>query len=80
MYVVCAFVLGSYLCGMRSALFMGWLVVLALGCGESTLAPVEEAPAEPVAAEVDEAAVAAKAKILAYPPLTDANCEAFLTE
>ena len=80
MYVVCAFVLGSYLCSMRRALFLGWLVIWAVGCGETTPAPAEEVPSQPVAAEVDEAAVAAKAKILAYPPLTDANCEAFLTE
>ena len=75
-----SFVFGSYLCSMRSALFLGWLMILAVACGESTPAPAEEVPAEPVAAEVDEAAVAAKAKILAYPPLTDENCEAFLTE
>lgn len=59
---------------------MGWLALVAVGCGETAPAPVEEAPATPVAAEVNEAAVAAKAKILAYPPLTDTNCEAFLTD
>lgn len=59
---------------------MGWLAVCAIGCGEPARAPVEAVPSVPVAAEVDEAAIAAKAKILAYPPLTDANCEAFLTE
>lgn len=80
MHVVCAFVLWSYLCSMRSALFLAWLVIWAVGCGESTPAPAEAVPSQTVAAEVDEAAVAAKAKILAYPPLTDANCEAFLTE
>ena len=75
MYVVCAFVLGSYLCSMRRTLFVGWLVVWAVACGESMPepaeeVPAEEVPAEPAAAVVDEAAVAAKVKILAYPPLS----------
>lgn len=80
MYVLCCFVLQSYLCDMRSALFMGWLTIWALGCGETALVPAEESFVVAVAAEVDEAAVAAKAKVLAFPPLTDANCESFLTE
>lgn len=52
------------------------------GCGESDSA-TDVAPAkQPVVTKssADSAAVEAKAKILAYPPLTDANCEEFLTD
>lgn len=54
------------------------LVCWGLGCADD---PVEQASpiAEVPELAVDSAAVAAKSKILAYPPLTDANCAEFLS-
>jgi peptidyl-prolyl cis-trans isomerase B (cyclophilin B) len=54
------------------------LVCWGLGCTDDPVeqaSPIDEVPE----LAVDSAAVAAKSKILAYPPLTDANCAEFLS-
>ena len=59
---------------------LAWL--LFSGCAESQpAASPSAAPQEgAVQTAADSAAIAAKAKILAYPPLSDDNCEAFLSQ
>lgn len=66
----------------RNVFLISLSLVLFSGCAESqprsSSVPVADVDATPSTA--DSAAIAAKAKILAYPPLTDANCEEFLSE
>lgn len=63
-----------------------WIVLLFgacwFGCGRGEAEPssVEIAPSAAPGITADPSAVEEKAKILAYPPLTDATCEAFLME
>ena len=65
---------------MPKLLFLLMIGTFAIGCLESVSVSDKMAEIVPKTPAVDGAAVAAKAEILSYPPLTDANCEAFLTE
>lgn len=59
-------------------------MLCTLGCSSSPESVHETEPTSAAAEErevrADSAAVAAKAKILAYPPITDATCSEFLAE
>ncbi len=68
----------------KAVVFMS---LCAMGCGSSSSPereigdnPTPTNQEEKIEKGTDSAAVAVKAKILAYPPLTDVNCSKFLTD